>query len=313
MNLLIKDTLMKYTLGKILYFLLFYSTLMFANNSLATYTISANKSTAVIKEPIIISFKAHQIDHTDHMYFSLKPLKSEDYSIFLLNKEVNDSKYHDSATTVTYILFPLKQKKLHILFEFIIKTASDKAIKQSYVDDHDDSIATSTYDTKAKLNAIEINVQALEHPVDLVGDFQLSSKVDTTQISQFENVNVHYTLTGKGYKAEDLNFIKNKNEAITLFKNVYSDINKLTKDGYIIKKEYIYALSAKESFTIAALKIKAYSPTKHLYYTLQTAPTKIHVKKIDTNTLLDKEEYPKKKQLDLQYYKNRFMAILIIL
>ncbi len=311
MNLSTKDIQMKYTLGKILLSLLFYSTLTFANNSLATYKISANKSTAVVKEPITISFEAHQKDHTDHIFFYLKPYKSDDYSIVLLNKEIDDSKYHDSSTTYTYLLFPLKQKKLHVEFEFIIKTASDKAIKQSYVDDHDDSVGISTYDTKVKLNAITIDVKALQHPVDLVGDFRFTSKVDRTQISQFENVNLHYTLVGKGYKAENIHFMKNKNQTITLFKNVHSDINKLTKDGYIIKKEYIYALSAKENFTIPALEIKAYSPTKHLYYTLQTVQKKIHVKKIDTKTLLDKVEYPKKEQLDLAYYKNTFIAIII--
>ncbi len=311
MNSSIKDIQMKHTLGNILLLFLLCNSYLLAESSLASYTLKANKTTAVIKEPVVITFQAKQKDHSDHMFFSLEPQKSKDYSIVLLNKKVDDNKYHDSSATFAYLLFPLREKDLHIHFNLIIKTASDKAIKQSYVDDHDDSIAISTYDTKVKMQALFIKINPLKHPVDLVGDFKLSKSIDKTEISQFENLNLHYLLIGKGYKAENLELLKNSDKTISLFARESTLQNRLTPEGYSLKKEYVYAITAKDDFIIPALKLQAYSPTKHIYYTLHTEKNSIKVTKIDTATLLDKEEFPKREDIDVTLYKNILIACII--
>lgn len=302
---------MKYTLGNILLLLLFCNSYLLADSTLASYTLKANKTTAVIKEPVVITFTAKQKDHRDHMFFALEPKRNKEYSIVLLNKKVDDSRYHDSSATFTYLLFPLSEKDLHVHFNLTIKTASDKAIKQSYVDDHDDSIAISTYDTKVKMQAVYIHMKPLKHPVDLVGDFRLSESIDKTEISQFENLNVHYLLIGKGYKAEKLKLLNSANQTISLFEKENILQNRLTTEGYILKKEYIYAITAKENFNIPAVTLQAYSPTKHIYYTLSTQKKSIKVTKIDTTVLLDKEEFPKKNELDFTLYKNILIACII--
>jgi len=304
---------MKYTLGNILLLLLFCNSYLLAESSLASYTLKASKTTAVIKEPIVITFTAKQKDHSDHMFFSLEPQKSKDYSIVLLNKKIDDSKYHDSLATFTYLLFALREKDLHIHFNLIIKTASDKAIKQSYVDDHDNSVAISTYDTKEKMQTLFIKINPLKHPVDLVGDFHLSESLDKIKISQFEDLNLHYLLTGKGYKAKHLKLLKNSDKTISLFVKENTILSKLTTEGYIFKKEYIYAITAKDDFTVPSISLQAYSPTKHIYYTLSTEKKSIKVTKIDNAALLDKEEFPQKEEFDFTLYKNIFIACIIFL
>ena len=311
MNSSTKDIQMKYTLGKILLLLLFCNSYLLAESSLASYTLKANKTTAVIKEPVVITFKAKQKDHRDHMFFALEPQKSKDYSIVLLNKKIDDSKYHDSSATFTYLLFPLHEKDLHIHFNLTIKTASDKAIKQSYVDDHDNSVAISTYDTKVKMQTLFIKINPLKHPVDLVGDFRLSESVEKKEISQFENLNLHYFLIGKGYQAENLKLLKNSDKTISLFEKENTLQDRLTKEGYILKKEYIYAITAKSDFDIPAVTLNAYSPTKHIYYTLSTKKRSIKVTTIDAAVLLDKKEFPKKEEFDFTLYKNILIACII--
>ena len=302
---------MKSTLGKILFTLLLLSASSYAQSSLASYALKTNKTVTFVKEPIVITFVAHQKDHTDHMFFSLTPHKSKEYTITLLQKKINDSKYHDSSVTFTYLLFPLQAKNLHINFDFIIKTASDQAIKQSYVDDHDNSVAISTYDTKIMLKPLNIEVKSLAHQVDLVGDFRLTSTIDKTTISEFEDINVHYLLVGKGYDVNNSSLFQKTSQNISLFTNIHDAMKKITQEGYIIKKEYTYAFTAKDNFTIPAVKLKAYSPSKKIYYTLQEPARNIKVTKVDISTLVDTEEFPQEKSIDFTLYKNIFIASII--
>ena len=302
---------MKYTLGRILLFLLLINS--FAYAELATYTLKADKKTAYVKEPIVVTFIAKQKEYTDHMFFSLEPKTSDDYKIVLLKKEIADKSAHNSIATFTYLLFPLKAKKIEVDFDFLVKTASDKAIKQSYVDDHDDSIAISTYDTHMPTKALQIEVKPIKDNVDLVGDFKLTSSIDKKQITQFEELNVHYQLVGKGYRVKGLTLLHKTDKNITLFQDTHDTIDKPTKEGYIIKKEYIYALSAKKSFTVPSITLHAYSPSQERYYTLSVPKQEIKVLPIDTKKLLENKEYPTRKHFDITPYKNAFVAILLFI
>jgi hypothetical protein len=281
---------------------------------LASYQLSTNKKSVHIKEPLLITFKAKQKNYNDNMFFSFNIEKSPDFEVKLLHKTIEDNGYHNSIATFEYILFPLQEKTLHVNFNFVIRTASDKAVKQSYVDDHDDSIAISTIDTQVKVEPLTIQVKKLMHHVDLVGDFQLNSHIDTTQIDQFGVVNVHYTLTGKGYKEAQLHLLNKKIENVTVFSKIKDNISKLTEEGYIINTEYIYALTSKEDFKVPALTLEVYSPTKERYYTLHTKAYTIKVKKIDTATLIDKTNAPRTEEfINIETVKKFFIYTLLFL
>lgn len=305
---------MKNTLGKAIFLFIFFNTSLVANTDLATYQLTTNKKSIHIKEPLLITFRAKQKNHTDNMFFSFNIRKSPDYEVKLLHKDIEDNGYHNSTATFEYILFPLKEKILHVNFNFVIRTASDKAVKQSYVDDHDDSIAISTIDTKVPVKALIIKVKKLLHHVDLVGDFRLSSNIDTTTIDQYGVVNLHYTLTGTGYKEAQFNLFNKKIKNVTIFSKIKDNISKLTEEGYIINSEYIYAFTSKDNFTIPALALEVYSPTKNRYYTLHTKKYTIKVKNIDAATLIDETNEPKANNfVNLEAVKGFFIYTLLFL
>jgi len=303
---------MKSTLGKAIFFFTLFGVSLLGSTQLANYKFTTNKNSVYTKEPLLITFTAKQKNHSDNMFFSFNILKSPDYRVKLLHKSIQDNGYHNTITTFKYVLFALKNETLHVNFDFIIRTASDKAVKQSYVDDHDDSIAINTYDTKVKIKPLTIKVKKLSKKVDLVGDFRLNSHIDTTEIDQYGAVNLHYALVGKGYKEPHLNILDKQIKNVTIFSKIDDTLSKLTKDGYIINTKYIYALSAKNTFTIPALSLQVYSPTKESYYTLHTKAYTIKVNKINSAKLIDKTDAPKANNLvNIDVIKEFLIYILI--
>jgi len=249
---------MKNHLGKILIIYLFLTSFLFGS-SLATYKLTANKKEAMLYEPINIKFEAKQIDNTDNMFFLLKPKNSEDYEIHLLKKIIDDSKKHNTSTTFLYVLFPKKAKKILVSFDFFIQTASDSAIAQSYVDDHDDSIAIQTKTTKIQLKPIAINVKQYNKKIDLVGDFLLTSNCNPKKIKQFDDVNLVYTLKGIGYKIKKQDILPDI-QGVNKFFAYQNEKNKLTKKGFDSLTYFTYALSGDKSFFIPSITLQAYSP-----------------------------------------------------
>lgn len=300
---------MKKSLGKLITLLLL-QTILHAN-PLASYKLYSNKTEASLKEPIEIKFIAKQKDHTDNMFFLLEPKKSPDYDIKLLEKVSNDKRDHNSETTFVYVLFPLKAKKIEVNFNFIVQTASDKALKQSYVDDHDGGKAVQMKNTKVKVEPLHINIKEIPQDVDLVGEFTLESICDKAKIAEYDNVNIIYTLKGTGYKIDKTALLKDIAN-VHQFSDVHDEYSKLTKDGYASKKTYTYALSSKENFSIPDLQLKAYSLKNHQVYTLSAPSYSIEVNKINPKTLLDGIESPTSKKLFRSEDIKEFFIYLII-
>ncbi|WP_457744347.1 hypothetical protein [Sulfurimonas sp.] len=303
---------MKKNLGKIVLFVLLLFLPLHAEK-LASYTMTMSKKEAFVKEAVEIIFQAKQKNHATHMLFFLKPKKSNDYKIYLLEKETKELSYHNSMTTFRYILFPLKAKKITVAFNFTIKTASDQAVKQAYIADHDDSIAINMNKKNIAITPLILQAKKLKKDVDLVGDYTLHTKIDKQTINQYESVNLFYRLQGEGYNEVNLTLLP-KIPHITQFFETDHDSLKLTKDGFFTKQRFIYSMSAKKDFTIPAVTLRVYSPQKNSYYRLQVPSYKIKVKKIPIATLLDKEEYPQTKPLiNLEAIKHFFIYILIFL
>ncbi len=304
-----KDTQMKKSLGRVLLVILFFSTALLAEE-LATYKLNANKNSAYVKEAVEITFEAHQKDHSHVMFFFLKPKKSTDYKIEFLTKEIDDHSYHNSSAVFKFVLFPLKSGPIQVDFDFVVKTASDKAVAKAYVEDHDDSVGIDLHATHLPIKPLTLEIKQLQKDVDIVGDFTLQSKIDTTSIDQYGSVNLHYFFRGAGYAK--LEKILPKIDDVTTFFDVNTIRNHLTSKGYAIQKEFIYAFSAKKDFDIPAVTLQAFSPTKGSYYTLQVPSYHIKVKKIDPSTLVDSVEAPNEEPLiSFETLKNGFVYLVI--
>jgi len=286
---------MKKNLGRLLFILCIMQIHLYAN-TIASYTLKASKYTAVVKEPIKIIFLAKQEDYTDHMFFSVKPKENKNYEIHLLNKTTNDKKYHNSTTTFVYIIFPLQEGKISVNFDFYANTASDKAIAQSYVADHDDSVGIQTAEKKITVKPLELTIKPLTETVDLVGDFTLQTAINKTEVNSYDDVNIIYTLKGNGYNNKKINLLHDiKN--VHIFSEISNSYMKLSEKGFAYERKFIYALSSKRDFTIPEVNLKAYSPRTHKYYKLLSKAYIIQVTPIDTTTLLDTEDAPISKHL----------------
>jgi hypothetical protein len=287
--------LMKKNLGRIALLFLLCLASLYAKE-LANYNMQVSKTDPYLKEAVKITFTTQQLDHSTNMFFFLKPKKSSDYAIYLLKKESKELSYHNAMSTFVYILFPLHAQSITLNFDFTVKTASDQAVKQAYVADHDDSIAISMNQHKIKIKALTFKVIPLKQHVDLVGDFTLHSKIDKEIINQYESVNLLYTLQGKGYSDENLTLLPNIAGVTQFFEDDSIPI-RLAESGFRIKKRFIYSLSAKENFTVPAIELKVFSPNRNQYYTLTSPSYKIEVKKIPITSLVDKEESPHAQKL----------------
>jgi len=300
---------MKKNLGNLLLFLLLSSFLQ--ANSLATYKLFADKTDAYVKEPIEITFIAKQKDHTDNMFFMLKPKKSSDYKIKLLKKITNDKK-HDSLVTFSYVLFPLKAKKITLNFDFIVQTLSDQTLTQSCIDDHDGAKALHIDNSKdMRVKPLIINIKKIPQDVDFIGDFTLQSQCSNKKITRYDDANIIYTVQGIGYK-NDKNNILNTISHVTQFSDIHDAYSRLTKEGYMSKRIYTYALSAKENFTIPSLHLKAFSFKTDKIYTLETPSYPIEVTKINPLTLLDKKDSPKTENIFKTETLKQFSIYLLL-
>ena len=302
---------MKKSLGKIFLLFILLQTVIYAQE-LAKYKLYANKTEVYTKEAVKLTFTAQQTDHSVVMFFFVEPKKSANYKIQLLTKSNKDNGYHNSSVIFQYILFPLKSENIDINFDFKVKISSDKGVAQAYIADHDESKGIEGKTTSIEVNPISIKVKALPKDIDLVGDFKLKSTVDKKEINQYDNINLHYILYGTGYDSK-IKFLK-QIKGVNIFQANDNAKTKLSKDGYTINRDYIYSLSAKNSFTIPAQTLKAYSPKQNRFYTLKTPSYNIKVKKIDISTILDKDESPSSKSLiSTDTIKQFFIYIFLFL
>jgi hypothetical protein len=311
MNLSTKDTQMKSTLGKIIILLLL-EILSFAKTDLATYSLTTEKKDVYLKEPLEITFQAIQKEHSNVMFFFLKPKKSDKYKIELLHKTEDELSYHNKRTTFTYLLFPLKSGTIKVDFDFTIKTASDEAVAQVYRGSRDNVKWIETTDTKVEVTPLSLKVKNIDSDTKLVGDFKLISKLKNNHINEYESANITYYLEGVGFDEVDIDPI-GKIEDVTIFKDVTKHSNRATKDGYKIKREYTYAILAKSDFFIQGEEIKCYSIKKGSYYILRSQPYEIKVDKNNPTELIDSENYPSQSSYDFAKIEEFFIYIAIFL
>lgn len=298
-------------LGKILIlFTLFFLPNIYATN-LASYTLTSTDNTPYVKEAVKLTFVAKQKEHSHVMFFFLKPKESQDYKIVLLNKNEEDLKYHDKQTTFTYLLFPLKPGVIHVDFDYTIKIASDDAIAEVYTGGRDNTKWIETTDAILKVKPLELHVKKLQKEVSLVGDFNLTSTLQSDKITAYESANVSYFLQGNGYDDINILFI-DKIPHVEIFSNLLKHNNSPTQNGFKIERKYNYALVSDKNITIDSYSIECFSPRLQEYYTLKSKAYNIEVIPADTSLLLDKEESPKM-QDSFSFVKEYALYLLIFL
>jgi BatD DUF11 like domain len=302
---------MKNNLGRLAVFLIF-PLLLLADSNLATYTLDASSTNVVTKEAVLVTCKVHQIDHSNGMYFFLKPKKNEKYKLIFLNETTTDITKRDTTSIFKFLLFPLKEGDITIDFNLSVQIADVTAFSDFYTGANENIKMMDAITKQIPIKPLHFHVNPLVQKVDLVGDFTLKSELQKNKINQNGAANIRYTLQGRGYE-EDFKQPLGPIAGVTAFSQITNESFKSTPNGNELKREFAYALTSNKSFTIPSLEVKAYSPKLKKYYSLKTQDYNINVSSIDPATLLDKKDSPQAKTLDFTWIKQFAIAVAIFL
>jgi hypothetical protein len=302
---------MKNNLGRYLFILLF-PILLFSDSRIASYTLNANKTQVSLKEAVEVTCVADQKDHSVFIAFFLKPRLHDDYKIILLNENTFKRSEHDITTTFKFLVFPLKTGDISIDFDFSAELSNTHILTDLYTGSNATAQLSNSILKKLPIAPLHLHVSPLKEKVDLVGDFTLDAKLQNSQINQYGAANIRYMIKGVGYAEENLQVL-NKITNVTTFSQINDNSNKNTPQGFDLDREYSYALSSTNSFTIPAVELKAYSPKSDKYYTLKAPSYSVSVKNIDPATLIDQKEFPQTKAVDFSWLQKFATAILIFI
>ncbi len=271
---------MKKTLGSLILFL---SVSLFGS-SLVDYNFKVSNHNPFIKEAVEIEFTALQVDKSSVMFFELMPHVSKDFELHLLEKTDSKKSYHESKTTYRYILYPLKNGKIKLDFDFKVLEASDAAVEKFYTGNRDVINPMATKDTDIEMKSLIFDVKKVRDDISLIGDYRLDIDVGETDVSSFEQLNISYTLHGEGYPSK-LQMLLPEIKGVEQFLELERQ-----KNG---KDIFHYAFFSESDFVVPSVEIACFSPKKQKYYTLKISTQNIKVSSMDAKNLLDqKDSYP---------------------
>ncbi len=235
-------------------------------------SLSVSTHHPVVWQPVILKLLIRHSPSDKVLQFDFHPHSTAQYKVkFLESSEKKNVSGYDQ-TIFTYALFPLKKGKLTLQFHFITKEATQDEIKKFVTGSADELTYLQTTNKVIKLKPLTLDVAPLDKGTKLVGDFTLRHAIDKHVIQPDEQVNITYTVQGRGYKPQIKELLKITNVSSFLSYEHF-------EDKLFYKEIYRYALLSDHNFTISALTIKAYNPDKKNYYTLKTDPLNITVTK----------------------------------
>jgi hypothetical protein len=146
-------------------------------------------------------------------------------------------------------------------------------------------------DTPVTVEPVTLHVNPLPKNTQLVGDFSLTYKIKTHEATAYEALPVMIEIKGEGYLPKLDNIVK-QNQDYTLFKE-QPQIKSVKSDQTMFHTvTYHLALSAKKSFTLPAIQLKAFNPVSRKSYILEVPEQNFKVTVVPDERLLDKTDMP---------------------
>lgn len=284
-----------------------------------------NKTKVALGEEIIISYKIYTLVPISEYQVDKFPSSQGFWVEELdnqvtpsLEKEVIDGKQYQVATLRRVLVYPQKTGKLKIAsmgLEVLahIQKGTQRSQRQSTGDAFFDAFfndpffsrVTPVFETvnkKLKTNALEIEVTPLPATnatySGAVGQFTISSKIDTTHCKTNEAITLEYTVKGSG----NLSLIDNLNlqlpDEFEVFEPKISDNITKTAAGQKGERTFQYVIipRVEGSFKVPELEFTYFNPETNEYETLTTEEYTLNIAKGNNsndfaNQLSENERY----------------------
>ena len=286
---------------------IFLSSGLFADDFSTTFTLS--KKNPYVKEGVFLEVNLTQTDNSKVMFFNFSPKVSEDYLFYQVGFSENE-KHHDLRQSYSYLIYPKRYGEVFVAFEMIKSITDDDKVAYAISGDRDNVKGLQKKDIVVDLKPLVLEVKSLPLGTELVGDFSLVHTLDKKETEAYDPVNLSVKLKGKGF-LESFELIKENNTYKLFSQNPKLKISH-SKMGSKASLKWDYAISAKESFTLPKVHLKAFNPKTKKQYELGFPAYEVAVKKVEASTLLDKEDYPARaKGVDWDFWTHFFSYLIV--
>ena len=296
---------MKHNLGK-LWILLCLVVLQAEDFS---YAFKVDKSKPYVQEGIILTLDVNQTNHDVVLLFDFDLKESKDYHFQRIGIKESDA-HHAMQIHYTYLLYPLTAGDLNITFKMTKKVTTDDSVAYSFSGDRDNVKGLVTKDFQIDLTPVTLTVKPLPQDTQVVGDFTLAYTIKTHQAKAYEALPFQITLKGNGYPPRIEQLIP-KDVNFTYFTEKPIIQSTADEQGTHSKVTYPMALSHNQDFTLPAITLKAFNPQTQNAYLLTVPSQNFQVSKVNTETLIDKMDYPATLKADWSWIQT-FLGYLIV-
>jgi hypothetical protein len=273
------------------------------------YSFHVDKNTSYVKEPVVLTLDLNQTSKDKILFFHFTLKKSKAYEFHRLN--IKESGEHYAAKVhYEYLIYPLHSGEIQVHFELIQKATTEENLAYSFSGDRDNVKGLTTVDTQIDLPPLTLKTKALPPGTSLVGDFSLTHAFKKHKAKAYEPLPFEVTIEGNGY-VPILKSLVPRDVNFTLFKEkpIVKAIN--STQGTHSTVIYPMALSHSESFSLRAIRIKAFDPKTKKHYTLTVPTQHFDISPVDISTLLDKTDSPKPLQSNWSWLTALFEYLMV--
>jgi len=305
-----KDIYVKHTLGKICFFYLILVSLFIGLHAEDfSYHIETSKQKVYLHEPLQLTVDLKQTNPDVVLLFKFTVDKSPDYEVKALLSKYADTLHHIDQHMV-YKIYPLKTGDINITFSLIKRVTTDDKVRYFASGDRDDFKKLETIDSPVDIPNVSIYVKPVPQGTQLVGDFKLSYNVNTHHTTSFAPINMDINIKGRGYPPQLKQLIPT-DTGYTLFseKPTIKTSSKIKNNPIVA--HYLFALSAKDSFTLAPITIQAFNPYTQTPYTLTVPEQKFTIDSVETSTLVDHTNTPPPFTTDWSWIQTLFGYLMV--
>jgi len=309
MNSSTKDISMKHNLGNLFVVMLLMGIISSVVAEEFAYKIETSKQEMYLKEGILLTVDLNQTGPKNILLFQFEVNKSDAFAIYPLYAHHDDTSH---ATTLheSYRIYPLKTGDINITFSFVKRVTNDLKMRHFASGDRDDFKKLETKDVPIALPPVTLHVKPLPASTQVVGDFHLTTKVQTHEAQAYAPIAMHVVIEGEGYPPV-LDTLYPKSKDYTLFSQTPEVKKTMSNSGITYKVAYIMAFSASKDFTLPKRTLHAFNPKMQKPYTLTIDAQDFHITPVNQNTLVDTQDMPKKLVEDWSWVKNVLSYLLV--